>query len=203
MLHKNRITRSLCAVMLCAGLLLSGLLSVPAEAAPGDETPPIDVNDVYAIDIEFGNLSFYYDYGVWDVNDMRYEASATSTNPASGTVAGYPGWYGFDQISNKISVKNSGVEGKAVTVVLEYRALTAGELTSAGANAIVSGVSMTVLGAAQPSEWQANAATVSAKQTVEGFIHLSGEPTLAGGSVYDSATMQPIGMLILKIESPM
>ena len=190
--------------MLCAGLLLSGLLYVSAEAAPGDEPLPIDEIDVdvYALTIEFGNLSFYYDYGVWDVNDMRYEASATSTYPAAGTVAGYPGWYGFDKIANKITIKNESQPGNDVTVALEYRSLKDdGELAAAGADAIVDGVSMTVLGASEPSEWQANTATVPAEQKVEGFIHLSGEPKLAGGSVYDSPTMQPIGMLTLAIQS--
>ena len=192
--------------MLCAGLLWSGVLSVPAEASP-------DPNDVYAIDIEFGNLSFYYDYGVWDVNDMRYEASATSTHPANGTTLGYPGWYGFDDISNKISITNHSESGRSVTVALDYRSLTSTELTAAGAENVVSGVSMTVSGTpAKPDSavstvvavWQPadNSATVPSDATVVGYIHLSGEPKLPDGSVYDSASMQPIGMLTLTITSP-
>lgn len=147
----------------------------------------------YAIDIEFGNLSFYYDYGMWNVNTMRYEAADTSREPADGTANGYPGWYGFDSIANRIAVKNSGSGGKAVTVSLTYRPLAAAELMEAGVPAVVEGVSMTVSG------WGGNNWTVvPADSSVEGFVHLQGEPRVAGQR-YDSVSMAPIGMFTLTI----
>ena len=72
--------------------------------SPAQSVSAADDEDVYALDIEFGSLSFTYDYGIWDVNDMRYEAVSTSINPAEGTVAGYPGWYGFDGKANKVTI---------------------------------------------------------------------------------------------------
>ena len=194
MLHKNKITRSLCAVMLSLSFLVPGVMSVPAEASPTDP------NDVYSMDVEFGNLSFYYDYGTWDVNDMRYEASATSSDPANGTVNGYPGWYGFDGIANKISIKNGSETGEEITVSLSYRDLSGAEIAEAGADGAITGVTFAVEG------WTSRAADyiapVPAQNVVDAYIHLSGEPQLNGAS-YDTATMKPIGMLILKIEAPM
>ena len=120
---------------------------------------------------------------------------------ANGTVQGDPGWYGFDGIANRIAITNSSDAGNDVTVALDYRSLQYSELEDAGVDAIVSGVSMKVLGPNAASTWQNDrSATVSANQTVEGFIHLIGQPTLPNGDVYDSATMQPIGMLTLTIE---
>lgn len=185
MLKNNRITKSLCAVMLTLCLLLPGTLTTPAEAAP---------DDVYAINVEFGNLSFYYDYGTWNVNTMRYEAAATSANPANGTTAGFPGWYGFDGTANKISIENGSAPGKSVTMSLHYRSLESGELSSAGTATSVSGVTMTVDG------WNNNSVTVASNSTAVGYIHLAGEPVTTDDT-YDSATMQPIGMLTLKIDS--
>lgn len=186
MMKHNRITRSLCAAMLALCLLPCAMLR-PAQASPSPD-------DVYAIDVEFGNLSFYYDYGTWNVNTMRYEASATSTYPAEGTDAGFPGWYGFDGTANKISIKNSSQGNRAVTLSLYYRALYGTEWDDAGVDGSVSGVSMTVDG------WNNNSVTVAAGEEATGYIHLSGEPTLSG-EAYTSATMQPIGMLTLKIEA--
>ena len=197
--------------MLGLALLLPVAAPVRAvESESGNES----ADYVYAIDVEFGNLSFYYDYGVWNVNTMRYEAGSTSTYPAEGTTLGFPGWYGFDDQSNFIRINNrsepSDSSDRAVTMSLAYRALTSGELAGAGADGVVSGVSMTVSGksavtAINPktvTDWNDNTITVPANATAVGYIHLSGKPVLAGsGAVYSSAAMQPIGMLILKIES--
>ena len=193
MMKHNRITRSLCAAMLALCLLPCAMLR-PAQASPSPD-------DVYAIDVEFGNLSFYYDYGTWNVNTMRYEASAASTYPAEGTDAGFPGWYGFDDIANRISIKNISQGKRAVTLSLYYRALDDTEWDDAGVAGSVSGVNMTVTTANDSSVlWNGNSVTVPAEKTAVGCIHLAGEPRFAG-EAYTSATMQPIGMLTLKIEA--
>lgn len=192
MKRNNKITRSLCAAILS----LCCLWPFSAKASSGEAPENAEV-DVYAIDIEFGNLSFYYDYGVWNPNTMRYEAAASSTAPADGTAAGFPGWYGFDGIANRIAVKNSSTGGQSVTVSLTYRSLTEGELPEAGVTHTgqVTGVSMTVSG------WDSTSRTVvpASKEDVIGYIHLHGEPQTSGGT-YDSNIMAPIGMLVIKIE---
>lgn len=190
MKQKNRITRSLCAVMLlfCCLLSLNGAAQGASESTEAEQ-------DVYRIDIEFGNQSFYYDYGIWDPNTMRYVADAGSTYPSDGTDDGFPGWYGFDGIANRISVTNNGTNGKPVTVGLTYRALVEDELSGAGVSDVVSGVTMTVTG------WTDNQVTVVADGTaVLGFIQLHGEPTV-GTERYSSSVMSPIGMLTIKIEN--
>lgn len=178
-------TIALCVVMLITILLLPVAPRATAEEVEGD---------VYAIDIEFGNLSFYYDYGIWNVNTMRYEASDTSRNNAAGTVDGFPGWYGFDGVSNRISVKNTSPSGSSVTVALTYRPLTNEELGSAGVDNVVTGVSMTVSG------WAGNnwVEVPADGNSVVGFIHLQGEPQV-NGQRYDSASMAPIGLFTLTI----
>ncbi len=77
----------------------------------------IDVGDVdddgnpypykYSITIEFGEFSFYYDYGIWDVNKLTYQT--TSSYPAADLASGAPGWYGFDGLANKISITNESI----------------------------------------------------------------------------------------------
>lgn len=189
--------------MLAAGLLALGGAPIPAAA---DEE-----RSVYAMDIEFGSLSFYYDYGNWNVNTMRYEADANSTGPADGTTSGFPGWYGFDGTSNKIVLKNGSVNGSPITVSMNYRGLNDDEVAAAGAEHAVKGVSMIVTGDAWTLD-SGNRYTAVIPATrdaggypvpVEAYIHLSGEPKLENSSPYESQTLQPIGMLIIKIESPL
>lgn len=189
--------------MLAAGLLALGGAPIPAAA---DE-----VGNVYAMDIEFGSLSFYYDYGNWNVNTMRYEADANSTGPADGTTSGFPGWYGFDGTSNKIVLKNGSVNGSSITVSMNYRGLNDDEVAAAGAKHAVKGVSMIVTGDAWTLD-SGNRYTAVIPATrdagghpvpVDAYIHLSGEPKLENSSPYESQTLQPIGMLIIKIESPL
>ena len=89
------------ALMLAFACLFS-LCRFPAkvEAVESDEE-----NYEYSVTISFGTFDFYYDWGVWDADALKYAASTTSTSPAAGTVAGDPGWYGFDGVANKISVE--------------------------------------------------------------------------------------------------
>ena len=179
--------------------LLSWLFPfVPSAAAVRDD---IDPGDIYAVDIEYGSLSFYYDYGIWNVNTMRYEAAATSENPAAGTPDGLPGWYGFDGTANRVAVINRSA-GKSITVEIAYRPLAAGELAAAGSPEVVTGVNMTVTG----DDWSNNSLTVPAglqdsegnPAAVAGFIQLSGMPKV-NGAEYESDDMLPIGMFTLTI----
>lgn len=195
MYFKNKITASLCVVLFC----LSCCLFPGVYAAEGEDEGAVSDPDVYIITIEFGNLSFYYDYGVWDVNSMRYVADDASINPADGTDEGFPGWYGFDSIANRIAIINESTDERAVTFSLAYRSLTEDELPGAGVTDVgmVSGVTMTV----SDGGWSNGQVAVPADgNQVVGYVHLQGQPTVAGGR-YDSSTMTPIGMLTLSIES--
>ena len=189
----NRIARSLCAVFLSIGLLLTqSVFAVETEGQAEVE------GYVYAIDIEFGNLAFYYDYGVWNVNTMRYEAAVTSGEPAVGTEDGFPGWYGFDGQSNLIQITNRSAEGNAVRFSLDYRSLDADELTGAGVTASVSNVTMVVTdvsGQTLQDTW----VEADEENPVQWYIHLQGEPQV-GTDEYSSSTMNPIGMLTIRIE---
>ena len=189
--------------MLAGALLFHADMSLPVYAVEGESREV----DVYSLDIEFGSLSFYYDYGIWNVNTMRYEAGQNSVDPANGTVLGFPGWYGFDGTANKIVLKNGSVNGESITVSMTYRGMSAQEAATAGAAGAVSGVTMTVpgwtaSGDGYVADLPAPIVGDSVEEAVEAYIHLSGEP-IRSGSAYESQTLQPIGMLILKIESPM
>lgn len=84
----------------------------------------------YNLDIQFGSLGFYYDWGTWDTETLSYKANESSANPAAGTKLGDPGWYGFDGITNKISFINtsSGGEGNnSLYVRLEYHTTPFGD----------------------------------------------------------------------------
>ena len=70
----------------------------------------------YNVTIEFGALHFYYDWGEWNTNTHSYQADPSSTNPAADTVAGTPGWYGFDGQNNLLTIKNHS-EGEVLVNV--------------------------------------------------------------------------------------
>ena len=190
--NKKRIISTLCAV-----IMVFAWCVIPS---PAHNISAADDADVYALDIEFGSLTFTYDYGVWDVNDMRYEAASTSKNPAEGTVAGYPGWYGFDGTSNKIKITNNSTFGDhSITVSLTYREFNDSEVSSGLSK--VTGVQMTLNG----TGWNYVSAnnfttTVEAGHSQECLIQLSGEPAVDTGK-YSSEFMQPVGMLTLRIDS--
>lgn len=58
----------------------------------------------YNIDVSWGRMTFVYDRGVWDTDEMKYKAE--EIYPSKETVDGEPGWYKFDGVNNKISVIN-------------------------------------------------------------------------------------------------
>ena len=74
----------------------------------------------YCLDIYFGEMRFYYDWGTWNPDELQYKANTSSTNPAKSTNSGMPGWYGFDGIMNKISFYNSSPSEDNIWVRLEY-----------------------------------------------------------------------------------
>ena len=132
--------KSLCAVIMAFALILLSVPVFPVHAE-NDEAKSGDYK--YAVTIEFGSMTFCYDYGRWDVNEMRYKTDGEIGNPASGTEAGYPGWYGFDGTANRISVKysnenetDSSTQNRKLAVTLDYRALFATE------GRVVGGVTM-------------------------------------------------------------
>lgn len=193
---------SLFAVMTAFALIL---LSVPAFPARvnADETKSDGYK--YAVTIEFGSMTFAYDYGKWDVNEMRYKAGTASVNPANGTEPGYPGWYGFDGTANRISVKYSNENGadsptqnRNLSVTLSYRALTSAEEKK------VSGVTMefysdVTLENSFPSEFTVPH-TDPENENVKTVIYasLSGEPTENGGK-FLSDSFVPVGMLTIRV----
>lgn len=198
----NRKAGALCAVM----FLLSWLLPLSPTAAAVD---PVDPGDVYAVDIEFGSLAFYYDYGIWNVNTMRYEAAETSSSPAQGTTPGFPGWYGFDEKANLIKVVNGSLDD-SITVEFTYAPLTAEQIAIAKASKPdgewdalqpVSGVSMTVVNTDTGVLWEGNAATIPAGDEAAGFVQLDGTP-MVNGERYNSEDMLPIGMFTMTIKDP-
>lgn len=123
----NRIlkaTRSLCAVLLSLSVFMSAFALFPKaadEGSPNAGETQLDKDYRYEVEVEFSSFAFYYDYGTWNVNTMSYEADKSSDNPSAATVKGYPGWYGFDGISNMIRVKNLSRSDVAKDINVEIR----------------------------------------------------------------------------------
>ncbi len=121
-LHKHLAALFLTALFLCGALLPRFGLSLysayaepleqadafgGASAALSEENGTTGKNYAYSVEITFGAFAFYYDYGVWDVNELDYVKDPSSSAPAADTQDGRPGWYGFDGISNRITVAYS------------------------------------------------------------------------------------------------
>lgn len=190
---------SLCAVMTAFALIL---LSVPAfpVRVNADETKSHGYK--YAVTIEFGSMTFAYDYGKWDVTEMRYKANAASKNPANGTTEGYPGWYGFDGTANRISVKYSNEnetdppeKKRNLAVTLSYSMLTSEKVSgvemefySDAALTVPFSSSFTVPHTAPNDE---NAKTVI-------YASLRGAPT-ENGNKFQSDSVVPVGMLTIRV----
>ena len=193
---------SLCAVMTAFALIL---LSVPAfpVRVNADETKSDGYK--YAVTIEFGSMTFAYDYGKWDVNEMRYKAGTASENPANGTEAGYPGWYGFDGTANRISVKYSNenetdtaTQNRKLSVTLEYHVL------SSTNERVVKGVTMEFYSDVTLKNSFSSSFTVphtdpeveNAKTVI--YASLRGEPT-ENGNKFLSDSFVPVGMLTIRV----
>lgn len=66
----------------------------------------------YCIDVAWGRMSFVYDKGTWDVDELKYVVD--SIDPSRDTLDGEPGWYGFDGDNNKISIINVSKQNDCV-----------------------------------------------------------------------------------------
>lgn len=193
---------SLCAVMTAFALIL---LSVPAfpVRVNADETKSDGYK--YAVTIEFGSMTFAYDYGKWDVNEMRYKANAASKNPANGTTEGYPGWYGFDGTANRISVKYSNenetdgdTQNRKLSVTLNYRMLfsSEGRVVDGVAMEFYSDAALTVPFSPSFTVPHTDPENENAKTVI--YASLRGEPTENGGK-FLSDSFVPVGMLTIRV----
>lgn len=194
--------KSLCAVIMAVALIL---LSAPMSPAYAENDETKSDGYKYAVTIEFGSMTFCYDYGKWDVNEMRYKTDDASQNPANGTESGYPGWYGFDGTANRISVKYSNenetdtpTQNRKLAVTLDYRMLSSAE------GRVVDGVAMDFYSDAALTVPFLPSFTVPhtdpEDENVKTVIYTSlrGEPTENGGK-YLSDSFVPVGMLTIRV----
>ena len=89
---------------------------VPENSVDPDDQQPYR----YKLNIEYGSLSFYYDWGSWDPESCLYKADGASQYPANGTTDRMPGWYGFDGTANRISFVNESMASDTLYVLFEY-----------------------------------------------------------------------------------
>lgn len=194
--------KSLCAVIMAIALLL---LCVPAFPAYAENDEPKADGYKYAVTIEFGSMTFFYDYGKWDVNEMRYKTDDASRNPANGTESGYPGWYGFDGTANRISVKYSNenetdtpTQNRKLAVTLDYRKLSSeeGRVVDGVAMEFYSDTALTVPFLPSFTVPHTDPEDENAKTVI--YTSLRGEPTENGGK-YLSDSFVPVGMLTIRV----
>lgn len=193
---------SLCAVMTAFALILLSFPAFPVQAENGDTKS----NEYkYAVTIEFGSMTFAYDYGKWDVNEMRYKANTASKNPANGTTEGYPGWYGFDGTANRISVKYSNenetdgdTQNRKLSVTLDYRVFSSseGRVVDGVAMDFYSDVTLTVPFLPSFTVPHTDPENEDAKTVI--YASLRGEPTENGGK-FLSDSFVPVGMLTIRV----
>ena len=194
--------KSLCAVIMAVALILLSAPMSPADAE-NDETKSDGYK--YAVTIEFGSMTFFYDYGKWDVNEMRYKTDDASKNPANGTESGYPGWYGFDGTANRISVKYSNenetdtpTHNRKLAVTLDYRTLSSaeGRVVDGVAMDFYSDAALTVPFSPRFAVPHTDPEDENAKTVI--YTSLRGEPTENGGK-YLSDSFVPVGMLTIRV----
>ena len=194
--------KSLCAVIMAVALILLSAPMFPAYAE-NDETKSDGYK--YAVTIEFGSMTFFYDYGKWDVNEMRYKTDDASKNPANGTESGYPGWYGFDGTANRISVKYSNenetdtpTQNRKLAVKLDYRKLSSaeGRVVDGVAMDFYSDAALTVPFSPRFAVPHTDPEDENAKTVI--YTSLRGEPTENGGK-YLSDSFVPVGMLTIRV----
>lgn len=194
--------KSLCAVIMAVALIL---LSAPMSPAYAENDETKSDGYKYAVTIEFGSMTFFYDYGKWDVNEMRYKTDDASKNPANGTESGYPGWYGFDGTANRISVKYSNenetdtpTQNRKLAVTLDYRTLSSaeGRVIDGVAMDFYSDAALTVPFSPRFAVPHTDPEDENAKTVI--YTSLRGEPTENGGK-YLSDSFVPVGMLTIRV----
>ena len=177
----------------------------PLLASDGAETYAEEVY-VYAIVIEFGSFSFYYDYGVWDPATLTYKADPASSDPSHSTVEGSPGWYGFDGISNKITVKNlSDYEGQPLSDLKITISYSQAEFSQT----VRESVSMTLFSDEALNEHEgisldggSYSFTIASGTENDVFVSLSGTPSDSQGNDIFSDVAIPIGYITLQVSIP-
>ena len=194
--------KSLCAVIMAVALIL---LSAPMSPAYAENDDTKSDGYKYAVTIEFGSMTFFYDYGKWDVNEMRYKTDDASKNPANGTESGHPGWYGFDGTANRISVKYSNenetdtpTQNRKLAVTLDYRTLSSaeGRVVDGVAMDFYSDAALTVPFSPRFAVPHTDPEDENAKTVI--YTSLRGEPTENGGK-YLSDSFVPVGMLTIRV----
>lgn len=221
--------KSLCAVFLACALIFFAVpicaaetTGVVAEKDASTYDPFDEYREyVYSIEIEFGSFNFYYDYGIWDVANLRYSASASSTYPAAETVEGAAGWYNFDGVSNKISVKNISRNGD-VDVTVRFDTFKENELNDSRAYLDPSSVTMTFYGSCTQTDGFGNkfdsanseyTATIGVSDTpTDIYISFSGKPQeyikddsgiwTSAATAYDALQYKEIGYITLTVSLP-
>ena len=177
----------------------------PLLASDGAETYADEVY-VYAIVIEFGSFSFYYDYGTWDPATLTYKADPASSDPSHSTVEGSPGWYGFDGISNKITVENlSEYEGQKLSDVRVTVFYSAAEFSQTVRDSVKMTLFTDKTFTKKYEETDSDGKysfTVASGNKNEFFISLSGRPTDSTGNDLFSDVALPIGYITLQVSIP-
>ena len=183
----------------------------PSEYDPDDGSPY-----KYYIEIEFGALQFYYDWGEWSPAEHAYKASDSSAFPANGTEQGKPGWYGFDGTNNKISISNGSVSPDAVIgVSVSFRAPQG---TGTGYDSAYGHTFAAVDDFVEMALFRDEALTdevvssspyaffVAPQSTQNYYVSFANEPFLtdSGGATvrYDSQSPQAIGFLTVRVFLP-
>ncbi len=210
--------RTLFAAVLSVSLTVSVLSAFPAaRAEETGETSESETNSYrYSVEIEFGSMTFCYDYGTWNPSNLRYETEETQS-PAAGTVSGFPGWYGFDGVANKISVLykedeniSNGSTDTAhdyLQVTLSYRALGSEEGGTSSAAIGMTGVTTELYGDDTLKNRMGSVDGSGYTLTVEKntgnpvsvWLSLKGEPSV-GGASFTSETLVPVGMLTIALK---
>ena len=170
---------------------------------------------VYNVTITFGSFDFYYDYGTWDSQNIKYTANAASKNPAAGTTDTFPGWYGFDGTTNKISIENMSIE-KNVLITLQYTdTQLIGDTTDSATFPLQEGaVTMSCFTDAELTQPASGSFTNGCSFIVEGtpeslpatskelYVSFSGKPLNKDGSDFKSAQSQRIGYITFTVSLP-
>ncbi len=193
--------------------------SILATTAPVT-VPPLQTLDgeesyVYNVTITFGSFDFYYDYGMWDSQNLKYTANQSSANPAADTVNTFPGWYGFDGTANKITIENSSVAGEVQVTVQYSDTPLAGDTTDNIEFPLLPGsVTMSCYDNAALTLPAAGAFTNGCSFSVNGldvslqpavkdiYVSFSGKPLNKDGTNFVSAQTKRIGYITLTVSLP-
>lgn len=196
--------RTLFAAVLSVSLTVSVLSAFPAaRAEETGETSESETEYRYSVDIEFGSMTFCYDYGTWNPSNLRYEAEETES-PAAGTVAGFPGWYGFDGIANRISVRYNDKDDNGsdpshnyLQVTLSYRSLQEKDGVTGITPELYGNESLKNL--IETIGENGSVLSVAKGEQISVWLSLKGEPTAKNGGAFTPVNLVPVGMLTIAL----